>query len=217
MPDQNASIEHLIEGIEGIEYLTNGLYGIDFEDYLTQRMYQFSDEVVDQTITLRTEWVIDANSPKSKAMEKQVAEILQIPHRHYEEEGTPLPILDQTEVEAVQAIYDVTQNLLRVKRVRSLGLYRGFGWNDRPLWWGDVRVGMLLPIDDHRTLSSWTFSKEVAESFVRPRRYNMVVKGIIHASRIFAIINGENLEYESVCISQEDQSEFEIISKHGGE
>ncbi|MGN7308731.1 hypothetical protein ACTHQ2_22585, partial [Bacillus subtilis] len=149
--------------------------------------------------------------------EKQVAELMQIPHRHYEAEALHTPVLDQTEVEAVQAIYEVTQTLLRAKRVRSLVLYRGFGWNQRPPWWGDVRVGMLLPIQEHRTLSSWSFSKGVAESFVRPRRYSMVVKGIIHFSRIFAIINGDNLEYESVCISQEDHSEFEIISKHGGE
>lgn len=90
-------------------------------------------------------------------------------------------------------------------------LYRGFGWNERPEWWGDVKAGMLLPINEHRTLSSWSFSKAVAGSFVK------VVKGEIHASLFFAIINGDHLEYESVCINPFEQAEFEIISKHGGE
>ncbi|MCL6663502.1 hypothetical protein [Paenibacillus amylolyticus] len=217
MYDQKASIQQTIEGIEGIEYLTNGLYGEYFEEFLTQRMYHFSDEVVDKTVTLRTEWAIDANSPKSLAMEKQVAELLQIPHRHYDKQIVHIPVLDQTEIESVNAIYEVTQNLLRAKKVDSLVVYRGFGWNERPEWWGDVHAGMLLPINDYRTLSSWSFSKTVAESFVSQRRYGIVVKGIIHANRIFAIINGENLEYESVCINEIEQSGFEITSKHGGE
>lgn len=89
-PQHNISITDPIEGIEGIEHLTNGLYGDEFEDYLIQQMYLFSDEVVEHTITLRTEWAIDANSPKSLAMEKQVAEMLEIPHRIRMESTTGL-------------------------------------------------------------------------------------------------------------------------------
>lgn len=90
--------------------------------------------------------------------------------------------------------------MLRAKRVSKLNLYRGLAWIERPEWWGDVKARVLLPINGHRTLSSWSFSKAVADSFVKPRRYSIVVKGEIHVSLIFAIINGDNLEYESVCV-----------------
>ncbi|MFI2859144.1 hypothetical protein ACH6EH_18770 [Paenibacillus sp. JSM ZJ436] len=126
-PQHNISITDPIEGIEGIEHLTNGLYGDEFEDYLIQQMYLSSDEVVEHTITLRTEWAIDANSPKSLAMEKQVAEMLEIPHRHYDTEFIHTCVLDNNEVEAVKAIYEVTQKILRLKKVHALMLYRGFG------------------------------------------------------------------------------------------
>lgn len=218
MPEHNASMQDsVIEGISGIEFLTNGKYGDEFEETINGYMYRFSDEVVDQTFTLRDAWVTDANSGKSRAIEKQVAALLGFTHHHYDEDSGPIIVFNEIELEAVGAIYYATQMLLSAKKVELLKLYRGLGWKEKPLWWDQVHEGMLLETDDNRTLSSWSFSYQVAESFVRPREYSVIVRGIFPVDRIFAIINGYNLEYESVCISQSEQSEFEIITMYGGE
>ncbi|MFY0543365.1 hypothetical protein [Brevibacillus sp. H7] len=142
-------------------YITNGLDGEQFEDYMNCAMYEYSDEVVYAALDLRGEWVSDSNNPTSLAMEKEVAELLKLPHRHYSSTTGPMADLTEDQKKAIVAIYDVTQRLLHGKGISHVVVYRGFGWSERPEWVNEgLEEGQIIRIDEQRTLSSWSFSQK---------------------------------------------------------
>ncbi|MDO3408267.1 hypothetical protein QWJ34_00650 [Saccharibacillus sp. CPCC 101409] len=160
-------------------YLTDNQYGADFELFLTEKISEdIAEKVVDATVDLRAKWIIDANSPKSMAMEKAVSKMLDIPYYHYDAKIQEISELNQNEIAAVKVIYDVTQKLLCEKNVDSLIVYRGLSWEQRPDWWEHVEVGGVSPIIKHRTLSSWTLHKKRADIFVdySENNYGIVLK-----------------------------------------
>src|SRR3989304_9279892 len=117
-----------------------------------------------------------------------------------------------TKRKLLQRIYDVTQRLLHGKKVSYVVVYRGLSWVDRPRWLNDnLEEGQMILIEEQRTISSWSFSKEIAEKFINYNKFGFVVKAVIPAERIFAIID-IGLEMESVCISHYGSEEFEIVS-----
>jgi len=166
-----------VEGIDGMMYITNGLIGEDWEDYMNSLMYHYEDEVVFAAFDLRGQWVIDSNDPTSLEMEKHVAGLLNLNHKYYSTKSEPKTILTENQKSAIKEIYDVTQQLLSVKSVAHVVVYRGFSWSERPEW---VKEGLeerqIIRINEQRTLSSWSFSKEIAKGFVLTNNFGFVVK-----------------------------------------
>lgn len=92
-----------VEGIAGMLYITNGLIGDQFEDYMSYAMYEYRDEVVYAALDLRGEWVADSNNPISLAMEKRVAELLKLQYKHYSPISKSIAVLTDDQKEAVTA------------------------------------------------------------------------------------------------------------------
>lgn len=207
----------IAEGINGMTYITNGLTGDELEDYLSSLMYEYEDEVVLAALELRGEWVTDSNTPSSLAMEKYVAELLDLSHTHYNTTIRPTKELTKIEKQAIAAIYDITQRLLSVKKVSHVVVYRGLGWSERPDWVKDgLEVGQFIRFEEQRTLSSWSFSQEFAKGFVHNENFGFVLRAHMPIDRIFAIIDIA-MESESVCISYDNTEEFEVIFINGGD
>ncbi|MFJ7667262.1 hypothetical protein ACIQXI_09145 [Lysinibacillus sp. NPDC097195] len=206
-----------LDGIKGLLYITNDNVGEYFEDYMCSLMYEESDEVVYAALELRAEWVSDSNSSISLSMEKYLAEWLNLNYKHYSNLPIPKTILTVNQKRAVEAIYKVTQKLLSSKKIQDVYLYRGFSWSHRPSWVKKgLQEGDTITIDEQRTLSSWSFSRGIAEGFVRDNNFGFVVKALMPIERIFAIID-ITMESESVCISHEEAEEFEVILIIGGD
>jgi hypothetical protein len=207
-----------VEGIEGMEYITSGLSGDQLEDHMNSMMYEYEDQVVYAALELRAEWVTDSNNSTSLAMEKYVAEFMELEYAHYNNsENNHMVILTKEQKEAIIAIYDVTQRLLSGKNITHVVVYRGFSWSDRPDWVNErLGEGENIQIDEQRTLSSWSFSREVAVGFVSHNNFGFVVKASMPIERIFAIID-ITMESESVCVSFDKKEEFEVVFIKGGE
>ncbi|MGD6855581.1 hypothetical protein ACQCVO_10945 [Bacillus infantis] len=197
-------------------YITNRLKGNELEDYLSSLMYEYDDEVVYATFDLRGEWVTDSNTPTSLAIEKYVAELLVLPHTHYNRTTRPIKELTKIEKKAIVAIYDITQQLLSTKKVSHVVVYRGLSWSKRPDWVKDgLEVGQLIRFEEQRILSSWSFSQEIAQGFVHDKSFGFVLRAHMPIDRIFAIIDIP-IESESVCISYDNTEEFEGVFINGG-
>ncbi|TDL77396.1 hypothetical protein E2R56_04270 [Rhodococcus qingshengii] len=206
-----------VEGIEGMLYITNDRIGDEFEDYMSMAMYEYSDEVVFTALELRGLWVSDSNNPTSLAMEKYIAELLNLNYKHYSTSSGPMEILTEIEKKAIEAIYRVTQKLLSAKEVSHVVVYRGFCWSERPEWVKEgQKEGQTIRIDEQRTLSSWSFSQEIAKGFVHNSNFGFVVKALMPVERIYAIID-IIMESESVCISHDETEEFEVVFLNGGD
>ncbi|MCC3358198.1 hypothetical protein [Bacillus sp. REN16] len=206
-----------VEGRTGMEYITNGLSGEQLEDHMNSMMYEYEDEVVYAAFDLRADWVTDSNNPNSLAMEKYVAEFLELDYVHYNSKINSMAILTKEQKEAIIAIYDVTQRLLSAKKVHHVIVYRGFSWSERPEWVNErLEEGQNIQIDEQRILSSWSFSDEIAKGFVSRNNFGFVVRAMMPIERIFAIID-ITMESESVCVSFDKNEEFEVVFIKGGE
>lgn len=205
-----------VEGFEGLHYITNG-DGEAFEDLMNAMMYEYSDEVVYAALDLRGQWIMDSNNSYSLAMEKEVAKLLNVEHRHYSSElNMNIENLNSSEKSAVHAIYDVTQRLLHAKKIEYIIVYRGFSWSERPDWVNkELKVGDTIQIIEQRTLSSWSILESVAKGFAN-KNYGFVVRAVMPVDRIFAIID-IIAEAESVCISNDGIEKFEVVFIEGGE
>jgi hypothetical protein len=211
---QDESGRIIIEGTAGLEFITNGLRGDAFEDYVDIMMLEVPNAVAYAAMELRAEWAADSNSPISYALEAFVAEMFVLEPKHYHHIPYELPGLSNTHKEAAREIYRVTQALLTSKNVESVILYRGIGWNqeEQPHWVrDDIELGdpIVLPA---RTLSSWSFDPEIARSFVSRYDNGYVLKSIVRPERIFAIIDVDG-DQESVCIYNTEAYVIEIVKK----
>lgn len=207
-----SSQEGMVEGTEEFLRITNGLRSEDLEDFLTKMMYEYPDEVVYAALDLRGEWEADSNTPVCLALEKYVAELLQVEYKHYHLPRYAITELTKIQQQAVIAIYDVTQRLLIAKQVTHLVLYRGMGWSlsECPEWLDDATVqGQLIQFET-RTLSSWTFSQDIAVNYAKKHEIGYVFKAVVPVDRIFAIIDLDH-DQESVCISHNVAEVFLIV------
>jgi len=205
-----------VEGLEGLRIITNGVTGLEFEDLQSYMMLQeHRDDVIESAMELRAEWAIDSGSPLSLAMDKQVAEVLNLPQRGYGD----LLLVDLSEVqkESVAAIYDVTQRIFLRREITDVVVYRGLCWQEHPDWMGkQLKVGQRVQFECTRTLSSWSLEREVAEKFAAEKNYGVVLKAAVPTKRIFAILSIMD-EAEAVCLNHNGDEEFEIVSITGGE
>lgn len=205
------NMDRTVEGIQGMLYITNELIGEDFEDYMSSLMYGEPDDIVYAALDLRGQWVIDSNSPPSLAMGKYVAELQNLKYKHYGTLLYPTGILTDNQKKAIEAIYNVTQRHLFKKEVSHICLYRGFGWSERPKRLKEkLKVREFIQITEQRTLSSWSFSQEIAKGLVNNQNFGFVVKALMPVNRIFAIIDIA-MESEAVCISHDASEDFEVV------
>ncbi len=205
-----------VEGLNVMLSITNGLVADHFEDYMNSKMYMYPDEVVLAAMDLRGEWACNSNSQISLAMEKYAAEILGVVHRHYNNVCTTTIELSEVQKEAVKAIHEVTQEHLLKKELPHVTVYRGLGWDERPSWVNkDLKLGDFIGIEEDRTLSSWSFSKAIAQGFINQSDFGFVVKAKMPVKCIFAIIDIV-MEAESVCIRYDEAVRFEVVCIKGG-
>lgn len=214
------SLGKVIEGTEGMLILTNGKRGDEFEDYMSQRMLfaGYTDEEILAAIELRYEWAADANTPISRALEKFVSEMKGITYTHYRPVEYELPKLTPVQETGAKAIYEVTQTLLRAKKVSNLILYRGMGWNnnEEPGWpVENLDLGDIFILSG-RILSSWSFDRNIAKSYLERYDNGYILRSIVPAEQIFAIIDVDQ-DQESVCIYNTPAEIIEISKGEGSQ
>lgn len=203
--------QNFIEGIEGFEFISNGLRDYEFEEYISAQMYEYDEDVVLSATELKSAWITDANSVMSRKMEKYIAEFLHIPYRQYNFTNDNLSDLNNIEKEAVQAIYFTTQKLLESKLIKFLYVYRGYSWSQKPQELANLEsVGQNIQLNEARTLSSWSFDKNIALSFANEKNYGIVVRAKFEKKQIFAIID-LMIEAESVCLSFNQFEDLEVL------
>jgi hypothetical protein len=114
--------------------------------------------------------------------------------------------------QAVNAIFDVTQRILNLRGISHLVVYRGLCWNERPDWMDEhLEAGYRLKLEDTRTLSSWSFDRNIADNFADNKHYGVVIKAEMSIKRVFAIITILD-EAETVCITHNQDDVYEIVS-----
>lgn len=200
-----------VEGLAGLQVITDGATGQQFEDLQGYMLLlEHDDDVIDSMLELRAEWTLSSSSPLSLAMDKQVAETLNLPLKSYE--TNIVADLSDVQKQAINAIFDVTQRILSHRGISHLVVYRGLCWNELPEWMDEsLEVGHTLKLEDMRILSSWSLDQNIAYNFATNKHFGVVIKAEMPIKRVFAIITILD-EAESVCITQDQDDVYEIIS-----